>query len=112
MAEKLIRPGFEWAEHYNKDGLARIYLQPVAPWRVRDRHGNGTVKGIQTRGQWTARAFETANGDGQRRWYVTTQAGGKGGRRYRTAFSEDDARAMLAAWYERRFRYVDIVPDE
>lgn len=101
---RLLRPGFEWLEFGGRTRWVAL-LRPVNRMWVIDTVGNGTADELITLGQFEARVEHSGD-----HFRVVTQAGGDGGRRYRTAWTEEAAMEILRRWYERRFRYVDIVP--
>jgi hypothetical protein len=100
MARPRTRPGYE-LDYTCQAGRWRIRLLPVMAHLVWDTVNTVTVRTLMRYGGWIAKAVEQADGW----WLVTTQAGGKGGRRYRHFQTETDAVSCLERWYLRRFRF-------
>lgn len=104
---KHMKPGYEWDERWRGGSImegtspvSHLYLRPVRKDHVWDNH-NGVYLAEAT----PFKAYAVLQEDGT--YEVVTQAGGAGGRRYRTARTLEEAMEILQAWYWRRFRFVD-----
>jgi hypothetical protein len=87
-------------------GLARVTLRPKHAQYTIDRVNRVSARSIILDGDFIAQVREFSEStDGLFRYKVTTQAGGKGGRRHRWFKSEGEAVDCLEAWYCRRFSW-------
>ena len=102
----LYRPGFEWEERWTSsgEGLVSIKLVPVVADQVVDTESGHTVRNLGRPGRGFIACAECTDHEV---WKVTTQGCGTGSRRYTRAWSEEEAKKILEAWYTRRFRFAD-----